>query len=457
MWVREFTAECSDTRCGYARSPRPRTFADRILRSAVVGGTDRSGEAWHNTVQVPWEQQIRFVWLGGRREVGRRWLPGSLARRPHGRHSTMTSTRPRITAAVAAVSGAVVLGWVGVLFDVRRQLRRELRKLNKDKRIGERRLRAENRRQTEILRTSIAEILQAVQNATSSLTDASRAIALIDEEIRSRRDDSAETLRAIEQARSSLAEATAALAERPAERVDAVGKHTLESVRASGQIVRKNYILTRQLSDGFRQRPNEIQAILQLQRRYPTTVPLPIVGGMAMNPSGLVRLLHEVDTTVPSLVVECGSGTSTLWIATALRDRGAGLLVALEHDHRFVEQTRRTLREHHLDDWARVVHAPLVPTPTPRGEFPWYTTDELDDAQTIDLLLVDGPPGNTGPLARYPALPVLGSRLSPQAVVLLDDAQRPDEGTIIEHWIEDDPRLSHRSTGAFGVEVLTRV
>jgi hypothetical protein len=53
--------------------------------------------------------------------------------------------------------------------------------------------------------------------------------------------------------------------------------------------------------------------------------------------------------------------------------------------------------------------------------------DAFRDIDEIDLLLVDGPPGSLGEMARYPALHVLESQLASNAVVILDDADRPDE------------------------------
>ena len=58
------------------------------------------------------------------------------------------------------------------------------------------------------------------------------------------------------------------------------------------------------------------------------------------------------------------------------------------------------------------------------------------------MLLVDGPVGALGPQARYPALPLLRERLLPGAVVLLDDADRPEEQEVLARWQADWPELS---------------
>jgi hypothetical protein len=61
----------------------------------------------------------------------------------------------------------------------------------------------------------------------------------------------------------------------------------------------------------------------------------------------------------------------------------------------------------------------------------------LEDLEMIDMLFVDGPPGMLQRHSRYPAVPQLLSRLSPSAVVLLDDAGRSDEREIMETWSRD--------------------
>src|SRR6185295_577572 len=57
--------------------------------------------------------------------------------------------------------------------------------------------------------------------------------------------------------------------------------------------------------------------------------------------------------------------------------------------------------------------------------------------EPIDLLVVDGPPGDVGDLARYPALPLLHERLSDNAVILLDDASRRDMRLILDLWLRE--------------------
>ncbi|MFF2451515.1 class I SAM-dependent methyltransferase [Isoptericola sp. NPDC058082] len=198
----------------------------------------------------------------------------------------------------------------------------------------------------------------------------------------------------------------------------------------------------------------QMQALGQLRAKFDVSGPLPDVGGWALDPTALLWLVDEIERRRPEHVVECGSGTSTFWIAMALRQNGRGRVTALDHLDEFAGRTRSTLERHGLSEVAEVRHTPLVTTPTPRGEFPWYDVEPAT-LGPIDLLVVDGPPEATGPLARYPALPVLHGALLPDSHVLVDDVHREDERQAIEHWLDELPRLRRAGYKNDVSEVLT--
>lgn len=164
--------------------------------------------------------------------------------------------------------------------------------------------------------------------------------------------------------------------------------------------------------------------------------PMPELGGWAATPSTMLWILDRVMSEPVHTIVECGSGTSTVWIATALKARGAdGRVVALEDNEHYAEITRAELERLGLSDWATVVHAPLVDTGLPDDSSqPWFDLSGLALPGEIDLLFVDGPPSRVAPQVRYPAFPLLADRLAPSAVVILDDTGRPAEDAIVERW-----------------------
>lgn len=200
---------------------------------------------------------------------------------------------------------------------------------------------------------------------------------------------------------------------------------------------------------------SDTQALHQLIERYHPGAPLPPLAGWAVNPAGLAAILDYVERRGARTVVECGSGASTLWLAYALRAVGSGKVIALEHQEAFAAKTQAVVDAHGLTDWVDIRHAPLVPTTTPRGEFSWYDFDPASIDGTVDLLLVDGPPGDTGPTARYPALPAFRTKLSPDAVIIADDTERADEMQTIEYWLEDDPSLTRADQVGGYMEIFT--
>ncbi|MGD6699309.1 hypothetical protein VWV08_22305, partial [Xanthomonas citri pv. citri] len=70
-----------------------------------------------------------------------------------------------------------------------------------------------------------------------------------------------------------------------------------------------------------------------------------------------------------------------------------------------------------------------------------YDPSAVQDLKDIELLLVDGPPRASGPRARYPALPLLGTRLAPGARIVLDDVDRTEEQEAADAWLAETPGL----------------
>jgi predicted O-methyltransferase YrrM len=191
----------------------------------------------------------------------------------------------------------------------------------------------------------------------------------------------------------------------------------------------------------LRAQSREIEGLLQLFRGFTPRAPMPSSGDFALNPTDLLDLLHLVERRRPALVLELGSGTSTVWLAYAL-ERLGGRLVSVDHDPVYAERTRAALAAHGLDGVAEVRTAPLAQVVVGDEAYRWYALDAFRDLQDVDLLLVDGPPEATGPAARFPALLMLESRLSRTATVVLDDANRPQETEALRRWTETVPGLA---------------
>jgi predicted O-methyltransferase YrrM len=141
----------------------------------------------------------------------------------------------------------------------------------------------------------------------------------------------------------------------------------------------------------------------------------------------------------PQTVMEYSSGISTVVLARCVQLNGTGHVYSLENSPEYAIKTRVLLEQHGLADWATVLDAPLV---TQFTRTPWYDESAIPAELTaIDMLVVDGPPASTAPLARYPALPRLHSRMSANCTVMLDDADRSDEVEMLRRWKQEFPKF----------------
>jgi hypothetical protein len=195
-----------------------------------------------------------------------------------------------------------------------------------------------------------------------------------------------------------------------------------------------------------------VEALLQLHAVLAAESLTPLAGRWAMDPVGLLRLVRHVQVHRPSLVVELGSGTSTFWLHRAMQRFSSGRVVAVDHDEEYARSTRQWLDGVVGGDVGRgdsgdpvgveVRHAPLTEVDIDGARFRWYSPDAFDDLVGIDLLIVDGPPQGTGPQARFPALPMLLDRLSPSALIVVDDIDRHDEEEMVAKWLKVVPALA---------------
>lgn len=182
----------------------------------------------------------------------------------------------------------------------------------------------------------------------------------------------------------------------------------------------------------------QLQALAALERRLALSKALPPMRGWAGSPDFLLNLAEELLEEHPQTVLECSSGVSTVVTARCMQLNGRGHVYSLEHDAKYAEKTRLLLRQHGLSDWATVLHAPLS---SDVGS-PWYSLSALPrDLPPVQVLVVDGPPADVAPLARYPALPKLMPLLDRTFTVFMDDADREAEMEIVTKWLQEFPEL----------------
>ncbi|HLN70721.1 MAG TPA: class I SAM-dependent methyltransferase [Streptosporangiaceae bacterium] len=225
-----------------------------------------------------------------------------------------------------------------------------------------------------------------------------------------------------------------------------IGNLAGESVRTLNT-VRRVETDANEIKREIRQTFRQLEALQNLNTLLPANDVLPATRGWAASPDLLVVLVDLVISERPSLVVECGSGASTLWLALAMRRFGIdGRIIAFDHDPVFGGRTRDLLARHDVRDLAEVRDAPLESFSLEGETYSWYARSAWADVTGIDLLFVDGPPATTGHQARYPALPLLSGSLSPAATVVLDDLVVPDMQKVLGLWLDAYPE--------FGSEIL---
>jgi len=147
-------------------------------------------------------------------------------------------------------------------------------------------------------------------------------------------------------------------------------------------------------------------------------------------------IVEHALTCKPNTIVECGSGMTTVMLARCCAINGAGHIYSLENGAEFAANTREAVMRHGLQAYSTVIHAPLRPHTVNAHSYQWYAIEHLD-VSNIDMLVIDGPPGFLQHHSRYPALPLLRSRLAATCTVYLDDAARQDEQEIVRLWLRD--------------------
>jgi len=194
---------------------------------------------------------------------------------------------------------------------------------------------------------------------------------------------------------------------------------------------------------------------------YTSALPLPIGGGWALTGDSAALLAREVLIRAPNTILELGSGVSTLILGQILKQRGHGHLLSIDHDPLWADKTRANIDYLGLQDFVSVLDAPLKTVTLGGQAYNWYDIqeDRLAALGPIDLLLVDGPPQaeHSATQARYPAFPMLRERLSPEALIFVDDANRSTESKMVERWQTEDSGWHAQRFGTVdGVCILTK-
>lgn len=183
------------------------------------------------------------------------------------------------------------------------------------------------------------------------------------------------------------------------------------------------------------------QSILSIHSTLQPDLPIPTMTGWAAEPELIENILKEIYITKPDIIFEIGSGTSSILSAMLLNKIGKGSIISIDHDARYYDSNQSDIDRYGVSELVSLHHAPLKVQQVNGNSYNWYDINGIEINAKIDLLVIDGPPSKTNKLARYPSVPMLYEHLSDDAVIILDDASRPDEIEMVKHWTNEYPDL----------------
>lgn len=178
----------------------------------------------------------------------------------------------------------------------------------------------------------------------------------------------------------------------------------------------------------------QFEAIQSIRDLFPEVVYLPPTRGWAGSPDFLLKLVELVITDSPKYVVELGSGVSSVVLGLALNKFNKGKLLSIDHEVYFTKKTKKFIEVNRLNETVEVMYCPLSVYEYKESIWNWYNLSNVNFEHKIDLLVVDGPPRELQNKSRFPALSVLFDKLSPEATIILDDANRNNEKQVIDDW-----------------------
>lgn len=155
---------------------------------------------------------------------------------------------------------------------------------------------------------------------------------------------------------------------------------------------------------------------------------------------GMATILNDISINQRNVIVELGSGISTVYIAKFLQQQRQGHLFSVEQDADWLKIVSKIIERENVGEYVTFVHAPLTHssrTITPNGQ--WYDESVLtkEIPSSIDMLIVDGPSDfieSPDPYIRYPALSFFLGSFSQECSVFLDDTTRKGEIKVLSMW-----------------------
>lgn len=161
--------------------------------------------------------------------------------------------------------------------------------------------------------------------------------------------------------------------------------------------------------------------------------------GWALSPDAMALILADLQELDHPVVIEFGSGQSTLILAAALRHQN-GRLVSVEHDPEYAAAIMRQIAVCGLSENVQFVDAPIITSNEPMAIHS-YDLRRVPEIE-INLAIVDGPPYTYGKLTRLAPLRWATTHLKSGGVIFLDDSNREAEQACLKLLKSEYPDLT---------------
>ncbi len=154
----------------------------------------------------------------------------------------------------------------------------------------------------------------------------------------------------------------------------------------------------------------------------------------------LVDQLNEGNP--PGVIVEFGSGRSTVRLAEAFPDSH---IFSIEHDPQYFEETRGFIDEYNVSERVTLFLRPLTWRRINGLLYRSYALGPFPEV--IDAVVIDGPPSWSSERGRGACMHDVYTHLGLKAKVCLDDFHRLNEQQIVNSWLSTYP-------GSFDMKIL---
>jgi hypothetical protein len=326
---------------------------------------------------------------------------------------------------------------------------------------------------------------EALKQANEQLAQEQQVLVQAQEEIARLTSERTQGAEALKKANEQLAQEKQVLTEylRNMSRLDEVVSNTkIQNTR----IEELTKSLKQRIDSGLKNTIKQIESYIGIESYLTHKNMMLPMHGWPVSPDFMLHLIEMIETRDYDLIIEFGSGTSTVLMAKTIHKirmqhrrliktiDGPGIalsdgisdtstsvttnyaqiipikswpmVVTFEHNKKCHGDTQMKLHQAGVAEFVDLIYAPLHDYMASDGNrFLYYTCEEklaalgksLEGRRAHILVLVDGPPGTTNHHARYPVMPIMLQHFSVhQLDVLLDDTNRKEEKEIVDLWAE---------------------